>query len=65
MAKTLVHFLNILLGKPACLPLADGEPHESSVDPEKVSCLKCLRYLRHEEATGARPLRPWGSKSEQ
>lgn len=59
---TLVHFHNLLLGKPACLPLGGSEPPEASVDPAKVTCPNCLRYLRQEEATGERSLCPWGSK---
>jgi hypothetical protein len=63
MAATLVHFFNLLLSKPACQPLGEGEPPETSIDPAKVTCPKCLRYLRKEEATGERPICPWGSKT--
>lgn len=65
MAATLVHFHNLLLGKPACLVVVDGDPPVGSIDPAKVTCPKCLPYLRQEEATRERPTCPWGSKVER
>ena len=67
MAVALVHFHNLLLGKPACLPVVDdaSPPPVTSVDPAKVTCPRCHHYLRHEQATGEIPLRPWGSKAER
>jgi len=59
-----VHFFNLFLGKPACQPSGEAEPPEASIDPAKVTCPKCLRYLQNEEATGERPIRLWGSKVE-
>jgi hypothetical protein len=63
IAEAPVHFHNIWLGKPACLPSEDVRPAEVTGNPARVTCPACLRYLRHEEATGDRPLRPWAIDS--
>jgi len=60
-----VHFHNLLLGKPACLPLSVGEPLASSVDPAKVTCPECLCYLRQGEISGEKLNCLWGLKVER
>ena len=50
MAATLMHFHNLLLGLPACLPVnVYRERLESTCDPARVTCLACLAYLGHQQ----------------
>jgi hypothetical protein len=67
VTTALVHFLNIMASRPACPAVAEGECAVSSLDPAKVSCPECLRYLKHEQAPcdvdhAARG--PWDAKGE-
>jgi hypothetical protein len=63
-----VHFYNILVGKPACLPPMTGEQPDATVEPALVTCPECLRYLLHKEDRtahdgDAQPIPAfWGSK---
>jgi hypothetical protein len=57
LVSSLVHFLNIVTGNPACFALPDSEPLVAYVDPKRVSCPECLRYLRG-EFRGNSPERP-------
>ena len=50
---TPVHFHNLILGRPACLPDEGRASPISTCDPGQVTCPECLRYLRHEVRCGA------------
>ncbi len=70
MPVTLVHFHNLLIGKPACLPVdIDQQQLLSTCDPSRITCPECLRYLRHEGGRSQTDVARvagdlWGSKGE-
>lgn len=61
-----VHFLNILTNKAACYPQQEDELPIAHVDPSRVTCRECLRYLRRDiasvSAEGPRGLVSWCSE---
>ena len=52
MPPTVVHFFNIVLGGPPCLPDIGREAAIAFVDPARVTCPECLCYLGHEPLGG-------------
>jgi hypothetical protein len=46
-----VHFFSLVLSRAVCWPPPQSPPARTSVDPAKVTCPKCRRFLAG-EATG-------------
>jgi hypothetical protein len=45
MQPQVVHFLNIIVGRSVCVPRPEGESPLAVVDPARVTCPWCRRYL--------------------